>query len=145
MRWRRWRRSINTARVTDLHGRAAVRALKRNSGRLTRSSCRPNVSGRHRPHLHTSLSSTPPPSPSALGRPCSYNVAPPGGQRTEAGGGSSPGRVRRGPITFRCCFSALCKEQSALIAADCRRILIQRRRAADGTAGGRSLGAPLTE
>lgn len=58
------------ATLAGLHGRTPVGALKRNSRRLTRNSCRQNVSGRHCPHLHTSLSAPPPPSPSTLGRPC---------------------------------------------------------------------------
>lgn len=51
-------------------------------------------------------------------RPCcpvAHNV-PPQGDDGEAGS-SSPGHVRREPITFHCCFSTLCKEQSALISA----------------------------
>lgn len=41
------------------------------------------------------------------------------------GRSSSPGHVRRGLITFQCCFSTLCKEQSVLISIDYRRMLIQ--------------------
>lgn len=41
------------------------------------------------------------------------------------GRSSSPGQVRRGLITFQCCFSTLCKEQSVLISIDYRRMLIQ--------------------
>lgn len=51
-----------------------------------------------------------------------HNVAPRG---LQVGRSSSPGQVRREPITFQCCFSALCKEQSALISIDSRRMLIQ--------------------
>lgn len=40
------------------------------------------------------------------------------------GRSSSPGQVRRGLITFQCCFSTLCKEQSVLISIDYRRMLI---------------------
>lgn len=36
----------------------------------------------------------------------------------------SPGQVRRELITFQCCFSTLCKEQSVLISIDYRRMLI---------------------
>lgn len=52
-----------------------------------------------------------------------HNVLPPGGSRL--GRSSGPGQVRREPITFQCCFSTLCKEQSVLISVDYRRMLIQ--------------------
>lgn len=61
----------------------------------------------------------------SMRRPC-YPVAhnvPPQRDDREAGS-SSPGHVRREPITFHCCFSTLCKEQSALISGDYRRMLI---------------------
>ncbi|XP_067384069.1 uncharacterized protein tafa5l isoform X1 [Channa argus] len=41
------------------------------------------------------------------------------------GRSSGPGQVRRELITFQCCFSTLCKEQSVLITVDYRRMLIQ--------------------
>ena len=52
-----------------------------------------------------------------------HNVLPLGESR--GGRSSGPGQVRRELITFQCCFSTLCKEQSELISIDYRRMLIQ--------------------
>lgn len=54
--------------------------------------------------------------------PCSTMWRPRGMMGSRS---SSPGQVRRELITFQCCFSTLCKEQSVLIGINYRRMLIQ--------------------
>lgn len=73
---------------------------------------RPQLSGGHSTNCSSSLS---------ICRPC-YLVpqcaAPPGDRGV--GRSSGLGQVRRELITFQCCFSTLCKEQSELISIDYR-------------------------
>lgn len=54
--------------------------------------------------------------------PTMWRPAGEGGGQT---GAAAPARSTESPITFQCCFSALCKEQSVLISMDSRRMLIQ--------------------
>ena len=132
-------------KMTDLYCRAAARVWHTkdqfqtvNKGQI-RNTSQPNVIRPPFPHLLYSVSPAPslfhPQLPCGHSTKCSSSLlicrpccpapqcAAPRGRGV--GRSSGPGQVRREPITFQCCFSTLCKEQSGLISIDYRRMLIQ--------------------